>query len=486
MRLMNLDADTCYRAVQSHDARFDGVFFVGVTTTGIYCRPVCRARTPGATRCRYFKTAAEAEAEGFRACFRCRPELAPGHSATDAIDRLADAALGRIAAGALNEASLDDLAASLGVTARHLRRAVTARAGVPPVVVAQTRRMALAKQLLQDTQLSMAEVAFASGFSSVRRFNALFRERFGRPPTALRRDHRSADASGAITLRLDYRPPLDWEALLAFFADRATTGVEVVTDDTYRRTVRLGPDVGWVSVTRDAGRPALRATVSASLAGHLMPLIARLRRLFDLDATPDEVAATLGADPRLAPALDRHPGLRLPGAFDGFEAAARVVIGQQISVRGATTIASRIAAALGEPVAPETTDDPALSVLSPTPEAYVAAGVDTLARLGMPGSRARTLVTLAAAARDGLSLSPGAPVPELRERLLALPGIGPWTAEVVAMRLGWPDAFPASDLGIVKALGGDAASREETAERWRPWRAYAAVALWTDQAETKG
>ena len=478
---MELDAATCYRAICAHDERFDGVFFVGVTTTGVYCRPVCRARTPGEARCRYFRSAVEAEAEGFRACFRCRPELAPGYSATDAVDRLAKAALARIEAGALNEGSLDDLAAELGVTGRHVRRAVRAVVGASPVAVAQSRRMALAKQLLQDTALSMADVAFASGFASVRRFNARFSERFGRPPSALRREHRAGWADAGITLRLDYRPPLDWDALLAFFAARATAGVEVVAGDAYRRTVRLGRHTGWVSVAPDRARPALRATVSTSLLGALMPLIARLRRLFDLDARPDAIAAVLGRDARLGPILARHPGLRLPGALDGFEAAARVVLGQQVSVRGATTIAGRLGAAFGEPV---DTGDPSLTRLAPTPEALVEAGAERIAAHGMPGSRARTLVALAQAAVDGrLRLAPGTSIPEAMAVLQALPGVGPWTAEVVGMRLGWPDAFPASDLGIVKALGGLAPAE---AEAWRPWRAYAAVALWTDQAETPG
>jgi AraC family transcriptional regulator of adaptative response / DNA-3-methyladenine glycosylase II len=483
---VTLDPDTCHRALAARDRRFDGLFFVGVRTTGVYCRPVCPARTPGRDRCVFFARAAEAERDGFRPCLRCRPELAPGSGPADALPRLVAAAVARIEAGALNEASLDDLAGGLGVSARHLRRAVSAGLGVTPVELAQTRRLALAKQLLHDTRLPLAEVAFAAGFQSLRRFNALFRARFGRPPSVLRREAGGAAQGGdAISLRLDHRPPLDWEALLAFLAARGTAGVEEVEGGAWRRTVRLGKATGWVEVTADPGRPALRARISLSLAGALMPLAARLRALFDLDARPDAVAAHLGRHPALRGSLGRHPGLRVPGAFDGFEAAARVVLGQQVTVRAATTVAGRLAAALGEPIA---TPFPGLARLSPTPEAVAAAGEDRLAGLGMPGARARTLLALAAevaAGRLALDRHAGA---EARERLLALPGVGDWTAEVVAMRaLGDPDAFPAGDLAVKRALGA-ASAREAVAraEAWRPWRAYAAVHLWTTLAEGAG
>ncbi|HSN89979.1 MAG TPA: AlkA N-terminal domain-containing protein, partial [Anaeromyxobacteraceae bacterium] len=364
---MTLDADTCYRALAARDRRFDGLFLVGVSTTGVYCRPVCPARTPGRDRCRFFAHAAEAEREGFRACFRCRPELSPGQGPVDASPRLVAAATARIEAGFLNEGSVDQLARGLGVTGRHLRRALEGALGLSPVELAQSRRMALAKQLLQDTGLPVAEVAFAAGFRSLRRFNALFRARFGRPPTALRREAGATAApDGALTLRLDFRPPLDWEALLAFLAARATAGVEEVAGDAYRRTVRLGERSGWVEVRRDPDRPALRAAVSLSLAGALMPLAARLRALFDLDARPDAVADHLARDPLLRRSVRRHPGLRVPGAFDGFETAARVVLGQQVSVRAATTLAGRLTAALGDPVA---TPFPALTRLGPAARA---------------------------------------------------------------------------------------------------------------------
>ncbi|WP_243338181.1 DNA-3-methyladenine glycosylase 2 [Anaeromyxobacter soli] len=481
---MILDAETCFGALTARDPRFDGRFFVGVRTTGVYCRPVCPARTPRRDRCVFFARAAEAEREGFRACFRCRPELAPGGGPVDAVPRLVSAAAARIGEGFLNEASVDDLAAALGVTSRHLRRAVAAELGVTPIELAQSRRMALAKQLLHDTALPMAEVAFAAGFSSLRRFNALFQQRFGRPPSAIRRAHGDGAATSSLVLRLDFRPPLDWEALLGFLAARCTARVEQVEGGAYRRTVRLGGRSGWVSVTRDPGRPALRAEVSLSLAGALMPLVARLRGLFDLDARPDAVATWLRRDPVFARSVRRREGLRVPGAFDGFDAAVRVVVGQQVSVAAATTVAGRLAAALGEPVE---TPFPGLDRLAPTPEAVAAAGIDRIAGVGMPGARARTILALAeAVAGGGLALHRGADVEAVRSGLLELPGVGPWTAEVIAMRAaGDPDAFPAADLGVLRALGtASARVAEVRAEGWRPWRAYAVMHLWTPA--TKG
>jgi AraC family transcriptional regulator of adaptative response / DNA-3-methyladenine glycosylase II len=480
---VTLDADTCYRALSARDARFDGVFFVAVSTTGIYCRPVCRVRIPGRDRCTFFRTAAEAEHASFRACFRCRPELAPGHGSDFAVPRLCAAAVDRIGAGFLNEGSVDDLAAELGVSARHLRRALIAEIGVSPVELGQSRRIALAKQLLQDTGLPLAEVAFASGFSSVRRFNAVFRARFGRSPSALRRD-RGERGGDAITIRLDYRPPLDWEAMLGFLSDRAIPGVEVVADGAYHRTVRLGAhEGGWVVVRRDEGRDALRAEVSLSLSGALMPLGARLRALFDLDAHPTAVAAHLGRDPALSALVERRPGLRVPGAFDAFETMVRTILGQQVSVRAATTLSGRLVEALGESVE---TPFPGLERLFPSPAILARATVSTIATLGMPGARARALSAVAQAFAEGsLRLDRSSDPAQAVATLTALPGVGDWTAQYLAMRaLGWPDAFPASDLGLRKALGGlDTRAATARAEAWRPFRAYAVMHLWTSLAQ---
>jgi AraC family transcriptional regulator of adaptative response / DNA-3-methyladenine glycosylase II len=479
---MTLDPDACYRALLARDARFDGLFFVCVKTTGIYCRPVCRARTPGRDRCVFVRTAAEAEHAGFRACFRCRPELAPGAAPLDAVPRLVAATVARIDAGGLAENSLADLARALGVTDRHLRRAVRAELGVSPVELAQSRRLALARQLLAETALPVTEVAFASGFRSLRRFNAVFRARCGRAPSQIRRNVRRVQPADTLTLTLSYRPPYEWAAMLAYLAARAVPGVEQVDRDAavYLRTVRIGAHRGWLAVApADGGAHALRAEISLSLCRALVPLTARLRRLFDLDAHPRAIAAHLGADPRLAAHVEARPGLRLPGAFDGFEAAVRAIVGQQVSVAAATTLAGRLAAALGEPVR---TPHAGLTRFAARPADVAAASDAALAALGLPLRRARTLRAVAQAvrARD-LSFEPGAEPERLIEQLVAMTGIGPWTAHTLAMRaLGWPDAFPESDLGLLKALGvASGRQARALAEPWRPWRAYGATHLWT-------
>ncbi len=480
------DPETFYRALSARDPRFDGTFFVGVTTTGVYCRPICPARTPGKDRCRFFTRASEAERDGFRACFRCRPEHAPGHKPggganVDALTALVRAALGRIDVGYLNEHSVDDLARELGVTARHLRRATLAELGVSPVELAQSRRLALAKQLLQDTELSLSDIAFASGFSSVRRYNALFSARFGRPPSAVRRGHggrRAREDAGCIPMRLDYRPPFDWEALLGFIGERAIPGVESVENGVYRRTVRIGKTAGLVSVRADETRPVLWAEASLSLAGALLPLRARLRALFDLDAHPLVIGEHLGPDELVGPLLRARPGLRMPGAFDRFETAVRAIAGQMVSVRAATTLAGRIARAFGDSLGAD--------VVFPPPEALANATIEQIASLGFPRTRAQALRSLAAAVADGTLVleDDGAPVASKIEAFRALPGFGDWTAQYMAMRvLGWPDAFPASDLGVRKARGGvSEAEARALAERWRPWRAYAVMHLWTSLA----
>jgi AraC family transcriptional regulator, regulatory protein of adaptative response / DNA-3-methyladenine glycosylase II len=476
-----LDPDVCYRALLARDGRFDGLFFVGVKTTGIYCRPICRARTPGRDRCLFFRTAALAEASGFRACFRCRPELAPGAAPVDALSRVVAAALRRLEEGALSDGtSVDDLARTLGLSSRHLRRAMRAELGTGPLAVADSRRLALARQLIADTALPMTEVAFASGFRSVRRFNAAVSARFGRPPSAMRRGARDgAPAAGTCTVTLSYRPPFDWPAMLGHFAARAIPGVELVEDDTYLRTAAVGGRCGWLAVTADPARPALRATISMSLAGALMALVARLRRLCDLDAEPSAIAAHLGRDPRLAAHVRARPGLRVAGAFEPFEAAARAVLGQQISLAAARTLAGRLAGRFGATIV---TPRGELARIFPAPEAIARRSVDELAALGMPAKRAATLRAIAQAmARGELVFDATAEPAQLVAALAELPGVGPWTAHYLAMRaLGWPDAFPEADLGLRKALGGISGREARAlAEPWRPWRAYGATHLWT-------
>ena len=496
--MRQLDDAQLYRALRSHDARFDGVFFAGITSTRIYCRPVCRAPAARAENCRFFFTAAAAERRGFRPCLRCRPELAPAsptHSdlqpqseaSVDAVARLARGAATRIAAGALDDGSIERLATELGVTGRHLRRAVSRELGVTPVELAQTRRLLMAKRLLADSSLPLSRVALASGFRSVRRFNTLFRERYRLTPGDVRRRALAPeDASDSIVLSLAYRPPYDWTAMLAHLAARATPGVELVTDDgVYRRTIRIGDHRGHISVRPSARSDAhaLRVELSPSLLPALAPLLARMRFLFDLDADPRAVSSHLRKDSTLAPLVARRPGLRVAGAADAFELALRAVLGQQVTVRGATTLAGRIARLAGES-APERS--PAeLTHLPVTAERLADMRASNLTTIGLTSARAECVVTLARTVAEGALpelVGDGActdPASFIR-RFVALPGIGPWTAEYVAMRaLRWPDAFPAGDLGLRKAMGGVSAPRLRAAsEPWRPWRAYAAQQLW--------
>lgn len=485
-----LDPDACHAALAARDARFDGLFFVGVATTGIYCRPICPARTPGRDRCSFHPCAAAAERAGFRACLRCRPELAPGArrpddgAPVDAIAHLVDRATALIDGGYLNTRSVDELAARLGVSARHLRRATEARLGVSPVELAQTRRLALAKQLLHDTRLGLAELAHASGFASVRRFNAAFRARFGRAPSELRREQ-SAAAGPALRLRLDFREPHDWPRLLAFLRARAIPGVEHVDERGYHRIVHQDGHTGLVQVRRDARPGSLAAQLSPSLSPVLMPLVARLRRVFDLDARPDAIARDLGRDPLLAPLLRARPGLRVPGSFDDFEIAARAVLGQQVSVRAATTLAGRLVARFGAPLPPLDPRLPTLTHRFPGAAELARRAPAELAAIGLPAARAAALHALALAFADGPLRQPPDDPEAFAAALRALPGIGEWSAQYLVLRgLHHPDAFPAGDLVLRKALGGVTARALETrAAAWRPWRAHAALHLWTAQSE---
>jgi AraC family transcriptional regulator of adaptative response / DNA-3-methyladenine glycosylase II len=476
---MTIDDDVCYRALIARDTRFDGVFFVGVKTTGIYCRPVCTAKTPGRDRCRFFASAALAEQAGFRPCLRCRPELAPGHAPVDSARTTARTAAARIESGALNDGgSVEDLAASLGLSSRQLRRSVRKELGVTPVDLAQTNRLLLAKRLIAETQLPMVQVAFAAGFESVRRFNALFRSHYRLTPSTLRRSSSKAVSADCLRLVLAYRPPLDWAAMLQFLAARAIPGVECVTPDAYHRTVGVGEHRGWLSVSPVANRNLLAIDLSTALAPALSSILVRLRNLFDLDARPDVIAGHLALDPLLAPWVEHRPGLRVPGAFDSFELGMRAILGQQVSVRGASTLAGRFAQRFGEAIE---TPLACLNRIAPTAESLAAARSTTLAGFGLPIARAESLRTLArVVARREIDLEPGVDPIAIVARLLEVPGIGPWTAEYIAMRaLRWPDAFPAADLGLVKASRlKSAKSLERAAEQWRPWRAYAAMHLW--------
>lgn len=476
---MTLDPDACYRALVAKDDRFDGTFFVGVKTTGIYCRPVCRARTPRRDRCVFYAQAIEAERDGYRACFRCRPERAPrsGNAGRPA-NAIVAAALERIQAGALSEGSVERLARDVGVSARHLRRAMDAELGVSPLEVALSRRIALARQLLLDTSMSVTDVAFASGFQSVRRFNAAFAKSQGRTPSSMRRPSGEAAPLG---LSLDFRPPFDWKGLLAFLAPRAIRGVEHVDGASYGRAIAIGGRSGWFTATLSTERPAVAIDVSPSLHAVLLPLLAKVRRMFDLDAHPARISEHLGRDPRLARLVRARPGLRIPAAWDPFEGLVRAILGQQISVKGATTLVGRVADAFGEP-----TETPfGARRIFPDAARLARAGADALKTIGLTSARARTLHEAATAVTERrVILDPGAPEKTIAS-LVALPGIGPWTANYVAMRaLAWPDAFPDGDLGLLKATGEDATGLRERAERWRPWRAYAAMHLWNEEIDT--
>jgi AraC family transcriptional regulator, regulatory protein of adaptative response / DNA-3-methyladenine glycosylase II len=478
---MLLNATHCYHALRTRDSRFDGRFFVGVASTRIYCRPVCTVKTPQEKNCRFFPSAAAAESSGFRPCLRCRPELAPGNASVDAGARLAQAAAGLIEDGLLNETRIEALAVRLGVTDRHLRRVFQSEFGVSPVAFAQTQRLLLAKRLLTDTAMSMTEVAMASGFGSLRRFNALLRARYRFTPSDLRRQASDAQPADVLTFQLSYRPPLQWDALISFLGRRAIEGVEHIAGARYLRTVHVELGAkrhsGWIAAWPAKRKSAIELQISASLAAAVPAVLARAKRLFDLSCNPAEIARALG------PLAAHQPGLRLPGAFDGFELAVRAILGQQITVKAARTLAGRFTAAFGETIQ---TPVPALCWLFPSAERVAALKPSDVAAIGVVGVRANAIVSLARAITAGrLTLDPAAEIPATLDRLRALPGVGEWTAQYVAMRaLSWPDAFPHTDYGVLKALGEkDARKVLARASGWQPWRAYAVMHLWKSLEE---
>ena len=480
-----LDADACYRAVAAHDARFDGAFFIGVTSTGIYCRPVCRVKTPRRENCRFFAHASQAEGAGFRPCLRCRPELAPQTLAWSAQD--ASALLAQHAARLLDSPdawgdegpSVAGLAARLGVSDRHLRRVFEAELGVSPMDWLQTRRLLAAKQLLADTRLPIAQVALAAGFASLRRFNAAFAAQYLMSPTALRRDGSEAKPGDGIAVTLGYRPPYDAREMLQFLQQRGLVGVEQidVAAHTVARTLRLDDDTrGWIACRFEPEQHRVQVRVADSLAPQLPRVIARVRAWLDLDADPAAIHAVLGADfPALA-------GLRVPGTLDGFELAVRAVLGQQVTVAAARTLTTRLVERFGTPLA---TPIDGLTRLFPTPATLAAATGDELGQLGLVRQRQAAIHALAQAVSSGqIRLHAGADVAATMDALKALPGIGAWTADYIALRaLRWPDAFPSGDVALQKALSPDgqrltARAAEGRAERWRPWRAYAVIRAW--------
>jgi AraC family transcriptional regulator, regulatory protein of adaptative response / DNA-3-methyladenine glycosylase II len=465
--------------MRSRDRRFDGRFFIGVHTTGIYCRPVCPAPTPKLENIDFYACAAAAEDAGFRPCRRCRPETAPGTPAWLGSSAVVSRALRLIRAGAMDEGGVDPLAARLGIGARQLRRLFEQRLGTSPAAIARARRVHFARVLLDDSDLPMTSVAFAAGFRSVRQFNHAVRATFGDAPRALRRRRRATPAAGdPLTIRLPYRPPFDWQALMRFFAARVTPGVEAVRGGAYHRTVAIDGTVGAITVEPAPHGTALLLRLRLTECASALEVVERVRRVFDLDADPLQIAGHLARSPALRTLVVAAPGMRVPGAWDPFELAVRGILGQQVTVSTATTLAGRLANAFG--VAVDCGDG--LTRLFPRPEDLADADV---ASIGIPRTRADTVRALAAAVARGepvFDASRGCDAAV--ERLCALPGIGAWTAQYIAMRgLAEPDAFPAADLGVRKALGNgagplSAAGVERLSQAWRPWRAYAVMHLW--------
>jgi AraC family transcriptional regulator, regulatory protein of adaptative response / DNA-3-methyladenine glycosylase II len=485
----NLEPDACYLALKARDARFDGSFFTGVTSTGIYCRPVCRVRPPKRENCRFFGHAAQAESAGFRPCLRCRPELAP-HSVAWSIQD-ASAILAQQAARLLDEPdawtdgppSIAQLAARLGVSDRHVRRIFEAQFGVSPVQYLQTRRLLTAKQLLADTDLPVTQVALISGYASVRRFNASFLAHYGLNPTGLRRAGAKRSEPG-VAVRLGYRPPYDIPFMLGFFRKRLIPGIEFVRGDgdggALGRTLSIESagrlHRGWLVAEFDAAHSQVVLRVADSL-GEVLPLvIRRLRASLDLDADPAGINKALHAS------FPQGDGVRVPGAMNGFELAVRAVLGQQITVAAARTLAQRLVERFGEPIE---TPLPELARLFPEPAVLAQAGGDALGQLGIVKQRQAAIVAIAqAVAARQLHLHGGADVQATVEHLKTLPGIGDWTAQYVAMRaLRWPDAFPAGDVALHKALGVQGSASPARAalaasEAWKPWRSYAVLRAW--------
>lgn len=479
----DLDRDACYRALRTRDARFDGRFYTAVVSTGIYCRPICPARTPKLENCLFLPSAGAAHQMGFRPCLRCRPEVAPGVACWNGSATTVSRALHLIAEGALDDAGVDALAERLGVGARHLRRLFDRHLGASPVSVSQAHRILFAKKLIAETSLSMTEIALAAGFGSIRRFNAVFQQLYERAPSSLRRARIDVGRAVGVTLKLPFSPPYDWQAMIGFLSGRAIPGVEAVENDCYRRSFALDKARGIVEIRAAHGENHLLATIHTSDLTALAAIVARVRRVFDLDADIAAIDAHLSRDPILSQRVRERPGIRVPGAWDGFELAVRAVLGQQITVRAATTFAGRLAATFGEPLqdgAAPAMKEPHL--LFPKPE--VIANAD-LARIGLTRSRTLTLQSLGAAMmRDRNLLRAYETLEETTQKLVTLPGVGPWTAQYIAMRaLREPDAFPATDLGLLRAMQTaqgrpSPAVLANMADAWRPWRAYAALRLW--------
>jgi len=478
---MNLDWKICSRARLSRDARFDGKFFIGVLSTGIYCRSICRARTAKEGNVRYFPSAAAAAAAGFRPCLRCRPECSPGTPAWFGTPSTVSRALRLMGDCGLEDGGVETLAERLGIGARHLRRLFIRHLGATPNAVAQTRRLHFAKKLIDETRLPMNQVALASGFGCVRRFNAAIQKTYQRTPGHLRRLGRQTGAppENQYFFRLGFRPPYDWEGILRFLSARATPGVEIVASGSYRRSISVNGKHGYFEVSLDERPDALAARIQFGDPRALFFIVERIRAMFDLNADWTSIAGALRSDRDFVKRLDANPGLRLPGCWNGFELAVRAILGQQITVKGATALAGRMARNFGQALS--TGSD--LTHIFPMPEALADAN---LTSIGLTKARAATIRSLARAVCDRqINFEGVVDIDAFMKRLCEISGIGDWTAQYIAMRaLRAPDAFPSSDLGLLRALDiRTARELERRSEAWRPWRAYAAMYLWSSLTE---
>ena len=474
---MILDWQVCSRARLSRDSRFDGKFFIGVRSTRIYCRPICPVPTVKEKNVLYFPTAAAAAEAGFRPCLRCRPECSPGTPAWFGASNTVSRALRLIGESGLEDGGMEGLAERLGVGSRHLRRLFIRHLGASPSAVAKTRRLHFAKKLIDETRLSMTDVALASGFGCVRRFNAIIRKTYNRTPTQIRRlvQQKTIQEEDHYLFQLRFRPPYHWKGMLSFLAERATPGVEAVDQRGYRRTILLNGCHGYFEVSPDEGRDAVAVRVRIADPRSLYRIIERIRGMFDLNADWAAIAQSLGTDPALTSRIRAEPGLRVPGCWNGFELTIRAILGQKMTLKGATALVGRIAKSYGQRIS----DADDLTHLFPTPEILADA---KLAGPGLTEERAQTIHALARAVCDGAIsfdriVDSDAFVAQLRE----IPGIGCWTAQYVAMRaLEEPDAFPTGDVGLLRALGlKTSCELEKRAEAWRPWRSYASMYLWS-------
>ncbi len=488
----SLTDDIYERARLSRDARFDGRFFVGVKTTGIYCRPICPANAPKSQNVSFYPTAAAAGEAGLRPCLRCRPESAPGTPAWAGTSTTVQRGLRLIAEGALDDGDVENLAERLGVTSRHLRRLFTTHLGAGPQAVAHTQRLHCAKRLIDQTTLPMTDIAIASGFGSTRRFNDAFRNTYNRTPRELRRHRAVVDPAAGLSVQLSYRMPFDLSSLLAFFEQRAIPGVEVVSGGRYLRSIVIDGEPAVIDLQGHDGNVML--TVHGARTRSLLPITQRVRGMFDLDASPDDISRVLSRDQFLKPLLKRQSGIRVPGAWDGFELTVRAILGQQVSVAAATTFSGRVALRYGDKLnmaIPGIEADVVPNLVFPKPQKMLRA---RLGDLGVIRSRAATIRRVAKAVVEGqVSFDPTQTTDVFCRSLVAIKGIGEWTAQYVAMRaLKNPDAFPHADLGLLRAF--DAPQRERMkpaelklrAEAWRPWRAYAALLLWSSDSNSGG